>query len=146
MSYSTQKFAHYTLPLGRADDFDAATGKAILTASKEVSGALTRISYTAPVGVSSADVFENYMNDLAAKGFQVLYKADGAAIGKQQGAIFGGIETQLFDYSPDAAHIVTAELSKDGATVDIALYVTEYEDGYAPVSRCRRARSSSSST
>jgi OOP family OmpA-OmpF porin len=132
VSYSTQKFAHYTLPLGPADDFDAATGKAILTASKEVSGALTRISYTAPVGVSSADVFENYMNDLAAKGFQVLYKADGAAIGKQQGAIFGGIETQLFDYSPDAAHIVTAELSKDGATVDIALYVTEYEDGYAP--------------
>lgn len=132
VSYSTQKFVRYTLPLGPADELDAAGEKPVFTASKEVSGALTRLSYTAPAGVSSDDVFENYQNELAAKGYQVLFKADGAEIGKNQGAIFAGIETQLFEYSPDAAHFLTAELTRDGATVDIALYVTEYEDGYTP--------------
>jgi outer membrane protein OmpA-like peptidoglycan-associated protein len=131
VSYSTKKFVHYTLPLGPADEVDA-NEKPVFGASKEASGALTRISYTAPAGVSADDVFENYQNELAARGFQVLYKADGAAIGKRQDAIFAGIETQLFEYSPTAAHLVTAELEKDGATVDLVLYVTEFEDGYTP--------------
>jgi len=131
VSYSTQKFTHYTLALGPATGVDAA-GKATFASSKQASGALTRLSYTAPAGVSSADVFENYQNELAAKGYQVLFKADGAAIGPNQGDIFAGIETQLFEYSTEAGHFLTAELSKDGATVDIALYVTEYEDGYTP--------------
>ena len=131
VSYSTKKFVHYTLPLGPADETDA-NEKPVFAASKEVSGALTRISYTVPVGVSADDVFENYQNELASKGFQVLYKAEGAAIGKRQDAIFAGIETQLFEYSPSAAHLVTAELQKDGGTVDLVLYVTEFEDGYTP--------------
>jgi OOP family OmpA-OmpF porin len=131
VSYSTQKFTHYTLALGPTNGVDGA-GKATFDSSKEVSGALTRISYTAPVGISANDVFENYQNELAAKGYQVLFKADGAEIGRNQGDIFAGIETQLFEYSPEAGHFLTAELAKDGATVDIALYVTEFEDGYTP--------------
>ncbi|WP_437375554.1 hypothetical protein [Inquilinus limosus] len=130
VAYSTQKFVRYTLPLGPADEYDQAKEKPVFAAAKEVSGALTRISYTAPAGVSADDVFENYENELAAKGYQVLFKAEGAATGKHQGAIFSGIATQLFEYSPAAAHFLTAELAKDGAAVDIALYVTEYEDGY----------------
>lgn len=129
--YSTQKFTHYILPLGPADAVDAG-GKPVFAASKEVSGALTRLSYTVPAGMSSDDVFENYQNELAAKGYQVLFKADSDAIGKRQDAIFDGIGTQLFGYSSEAAHLLTAELSKDGATVSIALYVTEFEDGYTP--------------
>jgi OOP family OmpA-OmpF porin len=127
--YSTQKFTRYILPLGPADDVDAGD-KPVFAASREVSGALTRLSYTVPAGVSSDDVFENYQNELAAKGYQVLFKADADAIGKRQDAIFSGIGTQLFDYSPEAAHLLTAELTKDGTTIDIALYVTEFEDGY----------------
>ena len=129
--YSTQKFTHYTLPLGPADDVDAGD-KPVFAASKQVSGALTRLSYTVPAGISSADVFENYGNELAAKGYQVLFKADSDAIGRRQDAIFDGIGGQLFGYSQEAAHLLTAELSKDGATVSVALYVTEYEDGYTP--------------
>ncbi|TSD89490.1 DUF4892 domain-containing protein [Mycobacterium sp. KBS0706] len=131
VAYSTQTFTRYTLPLGPADEVDAGD-KPVFAASKEVSGALTRLSYTIPTGISSDDVFENYQNELAAKGYQVLFKADGDAIGKRQGDIFAGIGTQLFDYSTEAAHFLTAELAKDGATVDIALYVTEFEDGYTP--------------
>ncbi|WP_225765589.1 OmpA family protein [Inquilinus sp. Marseille-Q2685] len=129
--YSAQKFTHYTLPLGPADDADD-DNKPVFAASKQASGALTRLSYTVPAGISSDDVFENYENELAAKGYQILFKADGGAIGKRQDAIFSGIGTQLFDYSPEAAHLLTAELAKDGATVDVVLYVTEYEDGYTP--------------
>jgi OOP family OmpA-OmpF porin len=129
VEYKTQKFTHYTLPLGPADDADA-DNKPVFAASKQVSGALTRLSYTVPAGISSADVFENYQNELAAKGYTVLYKADGGAIGKRQDTIFDGVGTQLFSYSPDAAHFLTAELAKDGGTVSIALYVTEFEDGY----------------
>lgn len=129
--YSTQKFAHYALPLGPVDEIDA-SDKPVLAASKQASGALTRLSYVVPAGISSADVFENYENELAAKGYQVLYKADGGAIGKRQDALYTGIGTQLFDFSSDAAHFLTAELSKDGATVSVALYVTEFEAGYTP--------------
>jgi len=129
VEYKTQKFTHYTLPLGAADEADA-DNKPVFAASKQVSGALTRLSYTVPAGISSADVFENYENELAAKGYQVLFKADGGAIGKRQDTIFDGVGTQLFSYSPDAAHFLTAELTKDGGTVSIALYVTEFEDGY----------------
>ncbi|MGO1075562.1 OmpA family protein [Inquilinus sp. CA228] len=129
--YKTQKFTHYTLPLGPADDVDS-DNKPVFAASKQASGALTRLSYTVPAGISSDDVFENYQNELAAKGYTVLFKADGGAIGRRQDAIFDGIGTQLFGYSPEAAHLLTAELSKDGATVSIALYVTEFEDGYTP--------------
>ncbi|MBW8726220.1 MAG: DUF4892 domain-containing protein [Inquilinus limosus] len=129
VEYKTQKFTHYTLPLGPVDEADA-DNKPVFAASKQASGALTRLSYTVPAGISSADVFENYQNELAAKGYTVLYKADGGAIGKRQDTIFDGVGTQLFSYSPDAAHFLTAELAKDGATVSIALYVTEFEDGY----------------
>lgn len=129
--YKTQKFTHYTLPLGPVDDTDA-SDKPVFTASKQASGALTRLSYTVPAGISSADVFENYQNELAAKGYTVLYKADGGAIGRRQDALYDGVGTQLFGYSPSAAHFLAAELSKDGATVTVALYVTEYEDGYTP--------------
>ncbi|MGK9234159.1 DUF4892 domain-containing protein [Inquilinus limosus] len=130
VAYSAQDFARYILPLGPADEYDQAKEKPIFAAAKEVSGALTRISYTAPAGVSADDVFENYENELAAKGYQVLFKAEGADIGKHQGSIFAGVGTQLFEYSATAAHFLTAELAKDGATIGIALYVTEYEDGY----------------
>jgi len=131
VAYSTQTFTRYTLPLGPADEVDAGD-KPVFAASKEVSGALTRLSYTVPAGISSDDVFENYQNELALKGYLVLFKADGDAIGKRQGDMFAGIGTQLFDYSSEAAHFLTAELAKDGAKVDIALYVTEFEDGYTP--------------
>jgi outer membrane protein OmpA-like peptidoglycan-associated protein len=129
--YSTQKFTHYTLPLGPVDTVDA-SGKPVYSASKQASGALTRLSYVTPAGASSAEVFENYENELSAKGYQVLYKADGGAIGRRQDAIYDGIGTQLFGFSPDAAHILSAELTRDGATVTVALYVTEFEDGYTP--------------
>lgn len=129
VAYSTQKFTHYTLPLGPIDDTDA-SDKPVFTASKQASGALTRLSYTVPTGISSADVFENYQNELSAKGYTVLYKADGGAIGKRQDALYDGVGTQLFSYSPEAAHFLAAELVKDGATVTVALYVTEFEDGY----------------
>jgi outer membrane protein OmpA-like peptidoglycan-associated protein len=128
--YSTQTFTRYALPLGAAE-VDAGD-KPVFAASKEVSGALTRLSYTVPAGISSDDVFENYQNELAAKGYTVLFKADSDTIGKRQDAIFSGIGTQLFDFSTEAAHLLTAELTKDGATVDVVLYVTEFEDGYTP--------------
>lgn len=44
---------------------------------RELEGRHTRLLYLAPVGRSSLEVFRNYENELAAKGFTILFKCAG---------------------------------------------------------------------
>src|ERR1044072_6325098 len=53
------------------------TGQPAADAVRELEGRHTRLLYLAPAGRSSLEVFRNYENELAAKGFTVLFKCSG---------------------------------------------------------------------
>jgi len=127
-------FAEYLLPTGKNTGYDHDTKKATFESSRTLEGRLTQNVYAVPENVSSADVFRNYMADLAAKGFTVLFEAKQEETGPDFGAFFEGMGpgTQIWAYSPDEARYAAAVKEEGGAKTYIALYVVEYQDGYEP--------------
>ena len=71
---------------------------------QELEGRLTQNVYSVPAGPSSAEVFRNYKNDLAAAGFTILFEAKQDET-KDLESFFQnmGPGGQLFGYSPDEA-------------------------------------------
>lgn len=131
--YTAKTYDRYTLPTGPLQEWNFDAKKPVFASSQDLAGKLTRLTYRVPEGASAAEVFENYKGELADKGFTILYEAEGQAFGEMQGELYGGIGTQLLQYSPDAAHFLSAELDRPEGAVHVALYVTEYQDGYTKV-------------
>jgi OOP family OmpA-OmpF porin len=76
IGYDSREFDAFKLLLGKLKLSDA--GQAAFDAVQEVEGRHTRLLYLAPPQRSSLEVFRNYEDDLAAKGFTVLFKCSGA--------------------------------------------------------------------
>jgi OOP family OmpA-OmpF porin len=75
IGYDSRAFDTFKLLLGKLKINDK--GQTEVDAAKEVEGRHTRLLYLAPLGRSSLEVFRNYETDLAAKGFNVLWKCSG---------------------------------------------------------------------
>lgn len=122
-------FQSYVLPLGLAKQ-DADGFEKSLT----IEGQLTQNVYAAPKGAGSEEVFRTYRADLEAKGYKVLFAADGPQTVKI-GAFFEthGPGTELWDdYNSDSAHYLAAVKEDGTAKTYIALFLNEHLSGYDP--------------
>ena len=103
---------------------------------REVEGRHTRLLYLAPPQRSSLEVFRNYEDDLAAKGFTVLFKCSGA----EECEFRYGAELYRVLYPPTSRlqnnelskaafnvpaepHYLAATLSRPEGAVSVSLYV-----------------------
>jgi hypothetical protein len=76
IGYDIRAFDAFKLPLGKLKLGDS--GQPVYDAVQEVEGRHTRLLYLAPPQRSSLEEFRNYEEELAAKGFTVLFKCSGA--------------------------------------------------------------------
>ncbi|MEJ1933876.1 hypothetical protein WDZ92_27070, partial [Nostoc sp. NIES-2111] len=130
----TRNFAEYVLAKGKASSYDFDAKKAAFDASEELEGRLVQNVYAVPKGPSSAEVFRNYLAELQAKGFSVLFQGKKDELGPSMGSFFEnmGPGTQIFGYSPDEARYVAAMKEDGPAKTYVALYVVEFVNGYEP--------------
>ena len=129
-----RNFAEYTLPTGKSISYDFNEKKGVFEDLLRLEGRLTRNVYAVPMGPSAAEVFRNYETDLAAKGYQPLFRAQQGETGPLLGTHFEnmGPGTQIWGYSPNEARY-TAAIREDGSSKTyVALYVVEFQDGYEP--------------
>ncbi len=128
-----RNFAEYTLPTGRVLHYDYNRKKGDYEQKEDLEGRLTQNVYSVPAGPSSAEVFRNYKNDLAAAGFTILFEAKQDET-KDLESFFQnmGPGGQLFGYSPDEARYAAAVKDDGGKKTYIALYMVEFHDGYVP--------------
>lgn len=129
--YSQQAFAEYPIALGKALNAAVSDGKKI---EKEtvLRGQVSRMSYVVPMGRSALEVFENYTEELKAQGFEILWSAKAPDTGYEFGQRYGGVGGQLFEYSSQAAHYLAARQIRPEGEVAVAVFVTQYYDGYTP--------------
>ena len=92
-------------------------------------GRVTRISYFAPNGRSTLEVFRNYENELKAKGFQTLFTAAKEELGYDFQHRYDGIYSQVFDYADFNPRFVAAKLSRPQGDTYAAVFVSGYDLG-----------------
>lgn len=127
-------FAEYTLATGPVRSYDFDRNKGVYDDKLDLEGRLVQTVYSVPKGPSSAEVFRNYKQELAAKGFRILFEAKQSDIGDGlQRVMEQGPGGQVFGYSEKEARYLAATKEADGLTTHLGLYVVEYADGYNPV-------------
>lgn len=131
VAFAKQAFAEYPVALGKALNPAVNEGRRI---EKEavLKGQVSRLSYRVPVGRSALEVFLNYEQELKADGFEILWSARGADTGYEFGQRYPGVGGQLFEYSSQAAHYLAARQIRPEGEVAVAVFVTQYHDGYTP--------------
>jgi len=75
IKYELLEYDSYTVALGKAP-----TSQNLLQ-SKEIEGAITRLTYKIPMGRSPLEVVRNYENELKANGFAVLFQGGQDGLG-----------------------------------------------------------------
>lgn len=124
--YSAEAFGSYRLALGRALNPSVSENQGRTVEKEEsIEGRVTRISYLAPAGRSTLEIFRNYQQELAGKGFETLFAAEGDATGYYFCKRYEGIHSQIFDYNNKNSRYVAAR--RGGLTV--AVFVTEFHMG-----------------
>ncbi len=68
IKYEFREYDSYTVALGKAPTSQS------LVQSKEIEGAITRLTYKIPVGRSPLEVIRNYQNELQTGGFTILFE------------------------------------------------------------------------
>lgn len=149
IGYDSRQFDAFKLLLGKLKLSDA--GQAAYGAVQDVEGRHTRLLYLAPPQRSSLEVFRNYEDELAAKGFSVLFKCSGA----DECESFG---TELYRvlYSPTSAlqnnelskiafnvpaepRYLAATLSRPEGSVSVSLFVAVERGAAFPQTKDRTA-------
>ncbi len=128
--YSQQDFAAYPLALGKALNPSAtgSNGRKIET-EQTIEGRVTRISYLAPAGRSSLEVFRNYEQELKDKGFTTLYKGELKELGYRFAARYEGLFSQIFEYNDQGNYFIAARLERPEGNVTVAVFVCEFTMG-----------------
>jgi OOP family OmpA-OmpF porin len=114
IGYDSRPFDAVKLIVGKLTVGD--NGQPASDAVRELEGRHTRLLYLAPTGRSSLEVFRNYENELAAKGFTVLFKCSGEEQCESPGA-----ELYRVLYPPTKA-LQNNELSKVALNVPAEPY------------------------
>jgi outer membrane protein OmpA-like peptidoglycan-associated protein len=138
LRYVSTAFDEYVLPLGpsrgRGSDVD-------LPKFARLEGAVTRITYVAPVGRSTLEIARSYENELKKAGYAVVFAGAGFALGGDE--IYPGNFASAAGYkfrfpgsaSPQFDQVVSrdqrflaARLTQPGGDVHVVLYVTAIQD------------------
>ncbi len=133
IGYDSRPFDAVKIIVGKLSVGD--NGQPATDAVRTLEGRHTRLLYLAPPQRSSLEVFRNYENELAAKGFSILFKCSGEEQCESVGA-----ELYRVLYPPTAAlqnnelskvafnvpaepHYLTATLARPEGPVAVSLYV-----------------------
>lgn len=128
--YSQQAFTEYKLPLGKSLNPSVPENQGRTIEKEEtIEGRLTRLSYLAPAGRSALEVFRNYEQELAAKGYTVLFKGEKEALGFRFGARYTGVFSQIFEYNDSDNRFIAARLTRPEGNITVAIYVSAYDMG-----------------
>lgn len=128
--HSDQAYTEYKLALGKAQNPSVPESQGRTMEKEEtIEGRLTRLSYLAPAGRSALEVFRNYEQELAAKGFETLFKGEKEALGFRFGARYTGLYSQIFEYNDSDNRYLAARLSRPEGNVTVAIYVSAYDMG-----------------
>jgi OOP family OmpA-OmpF porin len=101
VEYKEKEFEEYKIILGKSLNLSSSDGKRV-EKQQSVEGKVTRITYYAPKGRATLEVFRNYENEVKAKGAETLFTGSGQ---DELGYMFGllpqydGLDGQLFGYS-----------------------------------------------
>lgn len=132
IAYLNKSFDELIIPLAPIL-YDYSTKKYDIEKKITSQGEVTRLFYLVKEGPSALEVFQNYKNVLSASGFTSLFESGGDDLGAGQTNWFGSdteeFACQLFEYSPDKSRYLAAEIAEDGQTIDVALYIIEYDYG-----------------
>lgn len=128
--HSEQAYTEYKLALGKSLNPSVPENQGRTMEKEEtIEGRLTRLSYLAPAGRSALEVFRNYEQELAGKGFETLFKGEKEALGFRFGARYTGLYSQIFEYNETDNRYLAARLSRPEGNVTVAIYVSAYEMG-----------------
>lgn len=128
--HSEEAYTEYKLALGKALNPSVPENQGRTIEKEEtIEGRLTRLSYLAPAGRSALEVFRNYEQELAAKGFEVLFKGEKEALGFRFGARYTGLYSQIFEYNDSDNRYIAARLVRPEGNVTVAIYVSAYDMG-----------------
>ena len=125
--YSQKEFDEYSMALGKG--LNPSGGGKSNEKEQTVEGRVTRISYFAPNGRSTLEVFRNYENELKSKGFQTLFTASKDDLGYAFQRRYEGIYSQVFEYSDFNSRYIAAKLSRAEGDVYATVFVTGYTFG-----------------
>lgn len=129
--YSQEAYAPYKLALGKALNaaVPSSEGK-IIEKEQTIEGRVTRLSYLAPAGRSSLEVFRNYEQELKAKGFSTLFKGEQKEeLGFRFAKRYEGIFSQIFEYNDEGNYYITAKLERPEGNITAAIFVCDYVMG-----------------
>lgn len=129
--YSQEAYASYKLALGKAlnPTVPANEGKTIEKEAK-LEGRVTRLSYLAPAGRSSLEVFRNYEQELQAKGFNTLFKGEEKEeLGFRFAQRYQGIYSQIFEYNDEGNRFIAAKLERPEGNITVAVFVCDFVMG-----------------
>ena len=101
VEYGEKAFEEYKMILGKGLNPSSNEGKRV-EKQQAVEGKITRITYFAPKGRATLEVFRNYENELKAQQAEVLFTGAGRdELGDMFGLLpqYDGIDGQLFGYS-----------------------------------------------
>jgi outer membrane protein OmpA-like peptidoglycan-associated protein len=125
--YKSVDFDEYQLILGkriRKDD------KWAFEKTEDLEGRVTRISYYAPPGRSTLEVFRNYESALKADGYEIMFSGRKDALGESFSNVYDGdFFGQLFFYSPEESSYLAAKKDTPAGPVHVALFVTAFQFG-----------------
>ena len=129
VAYTQKAFDEYKMILGKAFNPSAeASGGKRIEKQQPVEGKVTRITYFAPKGRSTLEVFKNYENELKAKGAETLFTGSGQDdLGYSFGGLpqYDGIDGQLFGYS----HTNTRYGAYKAGDTYAVIYAAEFDYG-----------------
>ena len=101
VEYKEKEFEEYKMILGKSLNPASSDGKRVEN-QQAVEGKVTRITYYAPKGRATLEVFRNYENELKAREAETLFTGSGPDdLGYMFGLLpqYDGIDGQLFGYS-----------------------------------------------
>jgi outer membrane protein OmpA-like peptidoglycan-associated protein len=135
--YSQNAFDEYKLVLGKSLNPSSEGNKSKRVEKQQaIQGKITRITYFAPKGRSTLEVFKNYENELTAKQAETLFTGSGS---EELGHMFGllpqyeGLDGQLFDYSNDDARYGAYKLGGNYFVIYAAAY--DYGATHHPIEK-----------
>lgn len=139
VTYDVKSFDEVDIPTSTFRAFNLQTKKReFITPPIKAEGVRTRIWYEAP-GATSAELFQNYANELAAQGFATLYDStQDPKLGKWNGYLLpygsqdGSLKTSrsyfvLYSASSSGVRTLSAQRIKNGQTLYVHLTVVQWD-------------------
>lgn len=125
IKYDFRDYDSYTIALGKAANSQE------LVQSREVEGAVTRLTYKIPMGRSPLEVIHNYQNELEENGFQLLFEGSKEHLGRYFAEAAGYKKITwppnipALTLNSEQQRYLAAEKKGPEGTIIVALYAVE---------------------